>query len=178
MNTAPPAALLASFPDADSLLAAARRARQEGYECIDGHSPFPVDGLAEALGFDERRVVLLAGAGFVGGFSLALLAQWWMNAVDYPLNVGGRPLAAWVAFAYPAFELACLAGAVVGIAAMLLLNHLPRPGHPLLDVEPFRRASQDRFFLSIATVDPRYRPRRTEAFLRDLGARQVLEVPP
>lgn len=134
--------------------------------------------LGEALGFAEQKVPRIAAAGFIIGGVLALLAQWWMNAVDYPINVGGRPLESWTAFAFPAFELACLLGTFAGAVGMLLLNGLPRPGHPLLDVESFRRASQDRFFLSIATSDPRFRPRGTRAFLLELGARQVVEVPP
>lgn len=173
-----PLALLACFRDEDALVAAARRARDAGYRRLDGHSPFPIAGLAEALGFRENLVPWLAAGGFAAGAGLALFIQWWTSVVDYPINVGGRPLAAWTAFAFPAFEIACLTGVVVAALGMLLLNGLPNRRHPSLSVEAFRRVSQDRFFLSVAAGDPRFDPVATRRFLLGLGAEEVIEVPP
>ncbi|WP_142848425.1 DUF3341 domain-containing protein [Telmatospirillum sp. J64-1] len=173
-----PWGLLAEFDDSDRLIEAVRRTREAGYTEFEAHTPFPVEGLADALDFQENKIdpLHLAGGIVVGG--AALLLQWWINVVDYPLNIGGRPLAAWPAFVLPTFEIATVGATVVGVAAMLYLNGLPgRKTHPLLKMERFHLASDSRFFLSIQASDPVYEPRRTRAFLEGLGPVALDEVP-
>lgn len=169
--------LLAEFRRPDDLLKAAKRARAAGYKRLDAFSPFPVKGLAEALGFRDPLLPWLVAVGaFVGGGG-GLLLEWYGNAVDYPLNVGGRPLAAWPAFQLPAFELAVLIATFAVVLGMLARNRLPRLHHPLFEVERFHLASADRFFLCILAADPRFDRRDTRDFLEELAPVSVAEVP-
>jgi hypothetical protein len=160
--------VLAQFRAPEELVDAARKARSRGYRKLDAYSPFPVEGLAEALEFRENRVpaaVLLGGVlGAAGGYVL----QFGLSAVDYPLNVGGRPpnsIPAWIPIM---FELTILCAALAAILGMLALNGLPMPYHPVFNVPEFARASADRFFLAIEAEDPLARREDPRDFLESL----------
>jgi hypothetical protein len=175
----PPYGLLAEFDSAQALVAAAARARDAGYRRTEAYSPFPVEGLTEALGQHPTRlplVVLLGGIiGGLGGFVL----QWYTSGWSYPFNVGGRPagLGSWPSFIPVTFECTVLGAALSAVFGMLGLNGLPMPYHPLFHVERFALASRDHFFLSIRAIDPKFDLVETRRFLESLGAREVTEVP-
>jgi len=168
--------LMAEFTDHDALLAAAASAFAEGYKRIDAYSPFPITGLAEAIGRPRTIIpllVLLGGAaGGVGGYFM----QWYSMAVDYPLDVGGRPLHSWPAFVPITFELTVLCAALTAFFSVFLLNRLPQPYHPAFNVAAFAQASHDRFFLCIEAVDPKFDPVQTHAFLENLRPAALHEV--
>lgn len=170
-----PRGLAAEFADGPGLLRAARALRAAGYRRLDGHSPQPVEGLAEALGLARTGVpaLALAGgiAGAVGGYGL----QVWLNVFDYPINVGGRPLHSAPAFIVVAFELAILGASGAALLGMLALNGLPRPHHPIFDVPGFAGVTRDRFFLAVSADDPQFDPERTRRALEDLGPRGLWE---
>jgi Protein of unknown function (DUF3341) len=170
--------LMAEFDSSSDLLDAARRAYEEGYRRMDAYSPFPVHGLAEAIGFKRTLVpllVFLGGAvGGIGGYSL----QYWISVIDYPLNVGGRPLHSWPAFIPVTFELTILVAALAAVLGMLALNGLPRPHHPVFNVSAFELATRNRFFLCIEATDPKFDGRETRHFLQSLKAQAVYEVEP
>ena len=169
--------LLAEFEKPADLVRAIRQVRAEGYRRMDAYTPFPVEGVFDALDYHHTRmplVVLLGGlTGCVGGYFL----QYWCNAVDYPINVGGRPLNSWPSFIPVTFELTVLLASLAGVFGLLGLCGLPRPHHPLFNAPNFARATQDRFFLCIRAVDPRFDLEQTRKFLQDLGPREVSEVP-
>ncbi len=168
--------LMAEFIQPEQLVAAAERARQEGYRKMDAYSPYPVEGLAEALGFRRTRVpliTLIGGlVGCVGGFYM----QYWIAAIDYPLNVGGRPLNSWPAFIPVTFELTVLGAALSAVLGMLALNGLPMPHHPVFNAPRFAMATRDRFFLCIEAKDPKFDRAATKRFLESLQCREVAEV--
>jgi Protein of unknown function (DUF3341) len=170
--------LMAEFDSPSDLLDAAQRAYDEGYRRMDAYTPFPVHGLAEALGFHRTRLpllVLFGGiAGCIGGYCL----QYWIAAIDYPLNVGGRPLNSWPAFIPVTFELTILVAALAAVLGMLALNRLPMPYHPVFNVPEFELASRNRFFLCIEASDPRFDSGETKHFLESLKARAVFQVEP
>jgi ActD protein len=170
--------LLAEFDSPEALLAATRRAFGEGFRRMDAYSPFPVEGLSEALGFHRTRVpliVLIGGLiGCVGGFCL----QYWAAVLDYPINVGGRPLNSWPSFIPITFELTILIAALFAFFGVLALNGLPMPYHPVFNVERFELASRNRFFLCIEAADSKFDPGGTRIFLEGTGARGVYEVEP
>jgi len=167
---------MAEFTSPDELVHAARAAYDAGYRRMDAYSPLPIHGLAQAIGFRRTRVpliVLLGGlAGCMGGFFL----QYWISAVDYPINVGGRPYNSWPSFLPVTFELTILVAAFAAILGMLALNGLPMPYHPVFNVERFALASRDRFFLCIEAVDPRFDREATNVFLQSLHPAHVSAV--
>jgi hypothetical protein len=169
--------LLAQFDDADQLVRAAQRSRAAGYQRIDAYSPFPVDGLPEALGLTRTPlswIVLLGGLiGGLAGFGL----QYYVAVIAVPLNVGGKPLNSWPSFIPITFETTILGAALAGVIGLLLLNRLPMPYHSLFNVNNFARASQDGFFLCIETSDPQFDMQKTREFLRSLQPREVYDVP-
>jgi hypothetical protein len=177
MTRLPIYGLLAEFANPAMLLTAAREAHAAGYRRMDAFTPLPIDGLADAIGFHRTRLpllVLLGGlAGAVGGF----LMQYWIAAIDYPVDVGGRPFNSWPSFIPVTFELAILSAACVALLAMLGLNGLPMPYHPVFNVPRFALATRDRFFLCIEARDPQFDPDDTRQFLERLQAAEVNEVP-
>ncbi len=169
--------LLAEFDTAAQLLRATQEAHTAGYRAVDAYAPFPIDGLAEALGSRTRAVPLIAlVAGFLGGV-IGLSLQLWIHTSALPVNVGGRPPASWPAFVPVTFELTVLFAGISILIAVLILNNLPQPYHPVFNVEAFGRATRDRFFLCIMTADPRFDADATRLFLELQGAREVSNVP-
>ena len=170
--------ILAEFDEPGALLRAARIAYAAGYRSMDAHSPYPIEGLAEAVGFHGTRLpllVLLGGIfGGVGGFFL----QYYASVVAYPLNVGGRPLNSWPSFLVVSFELAVLCASLAAVLGMLTLNGLPMPYHPLFNTERFALATRDRFFLSIEASDPLFDVVKTRKLLEGAGAKEVCTVAP
>jgi hypothetical protein len=168
--------LLAEFHDPNELVAAAVRAREEGYRRLDAYTPFPVEGLAEVLGFHERKLPLLVLAGGIAGCGGGYLLQYWVSVLAYPMNVGGRPLHSWPSFIPVTFETTVLVAALSAVLGMLALNGLPMPYHPVFNVPRFALASRDRFFLSVEATDPKFDAVATRKFLESLGPREVSEV--
>src|SRR5271169_6756486 len=170
--------LMAEFATPEQLLEAARRTHEAGYRRIDAFAPFPIEGLAQAIGFERTRlplVVMLGGIiGGCAGFSL----QYYAAVVSYPINVGGRPMNSWPAFVPMTFEMTILFAAAAAVFGMLALNGLPTPYHPVFNVPRFALASRDRFFLCIKSRDPMFDLVGTRKFMDSLNARHVVEIEP
>jgi hypothetical protein len=168
--------LMAEFADPNALVAATRRAHEEGYRRMDAYSPFPIEELHEALGAHHTRlplIVLIGGlVGCFGGYALQL----WVSTVAYPVNVGGRPLHSWPAFIPVTFECTILVAALSAVFGMLALNGLPMPYHPVFNVPRFALASRNRFFLCIEAADRQFDVDATRRFLETLSPREVSVV--
>lgn len=169
-------AVVAEFDRPDALLAAVRRARQQGFRRLEAFSPFPVDGLDAELGLSAGAIggAMLAGGilGAVGGFAM----QAWIS-LDFPLNVGGRPLIAWPAFILITFELMVLGAVTAGILTMLIGNRLPRLHHPLFELPDFHFASDDKFFLAVLAEAPDFDAGAARRFLHGLRPLRVSDAP-
>jgi Alternative complex III, ActD subunit len=169
--------LMAEFDSAQALVDAAKKTHEAGYNKIDAYSPFPIEGLAEDIGmhFDEIPLTVLVG-GIIGGCT-GYLMQYWMSAVDYPLNIGGKPPHSWPAFVVITFEMTILFAGISAVLGMLAFNGLPMPYHPVFNVPRFAFASKDRFFLIVFSSDKKYNPVETRRFLETLDPRSISEVP-
>ena len=168
--------VMAEFDSPEDLLAAAHRAHREGYRQMDAYSPFPIHGLAEAIGFRRTWLPLLVLIGGVLGALAGFGTQYYAAVIDYPINVGGRPLNSWPSFIPITFEVTILFAALTAVLGMLALNGLPMPYHPVFNAPRFALASHDRFFLCIEAADPRFDRQGTRRFLESLNAREVTDV--
>ena len=164
--------ILGEFADEHKLLEAARELSQEIRGRVETHSPFPLRGASEAVGLRRSRLPQLALAFGLSGATAAYLIQWFANAVNWPLNVGGRPAHSAPSFVPITFESGVLISAFAIFFGLWLLLGLPRPYHPVFEVEAFRTASTDGFWLSVEADQPSLGERIAER-LRALGARQV-----
>jgi hypothetical protein len=169
--------LMAEFDTPGEVVAAARQTYAAGYRKIDAYSPFPIEELAEAIGFHHNGVAPVVLVGGALGCITGYLMQWWIATVSYPVNVGGRPYHSWPSFIVVTFELTILFAVLFAVFGMLALNGLPMPYHPAFNVPRFAFASKDRFFLIIFSTDPKYSSGETRAFLESLKPRSVSEVP-
>jgi Alternative complex III, ActD subunit len=168
--------LMAEFLSAEELLEASKRTHEAGYRNIDAFSPFPVEGLSEAIGFEQTRLPILVFCGGLFGCCGGFFLQWWPNVIGYPLDIGGKPLDSWPAFIPITFELTILCAALTTALGMIALNKLPSPYHPVFNVDRFAQASKDKFFLLIQADDPKFDMGQTRQFLNELNPREVSEV--
>ncbi len=169
--------MMAEFDSATALVEAARRTHQAGYVKIDAYSPFPVEELAEAIGFHKNGVPLVVLIGGLIGCISGYAMQYWISAVSYPVNVGGKPYHSWPAFIVVTFEMTILFAGLAAVFGMLALNGLTMPYHPVFNVPRFAFASKDRFFLIVFAYDPKYNTVTTRQFLEQLDPRSIAEVP-
>jgi len=168
--------LMAELSSADALIAAAHKVHEAGYRKVDAYTPYPIEEVSHALGHHRSKlpiIVLLGGVcGMIGGY----LLQYWAAVLEYPINIGGRPLHSWPAFIVPTFECTILGAALSAVLGMFALNGLPHPYHPVFNVPRFALASRDRYFLVIEASDPKFDHDATRRFLLDLNASEVTDV--
>jgi hypothetical protein len=175
-NARRPWALMAEFRTADELLAAARRVREAGFAHAEAYSPFPIEGLAEALGFERSSVAPFTFFGALAGGAGGFFLQWYSAVIDYPVDIGGRPLDSWPMFVPVTFELAVLGGAFAAVIAMLCASGLPRLRHPVFGAPDFDLATRNRFFLFLRSDDPAFEAERAARLLDDLHPMRRVEV--
>ena len=170
--------LMVEFLTAEEVLAATRAARKAGYRRMDAYTPYSVEGLADELGMPSNRISFVVLVGGLIGAAAGFFMQYYSMAINYPWNVGGRPVNSWPVFIPITFELMVLVAAFGAFLGMLFLNGLPHPHHPVFNVPQFARSSQDRFFLCIEASDPQFDLAATAVFLVTLGPHgEVLVVP-
>jgi hypothetical protein len=168
--------LMAEFENPTELVAAAHAARRAGYKRMDAYSPIPIEELHEAIGFHHTKLPLIVLIGGIVGGLAGYGLQYWASAIEYPLNIGGRPFNSWPAFVPITFELTILGAALSAVFGMLVLNGLPMPYHPVFNAPRFALASRNRFFLCIESRDPKFDRDETQRFLERLDPRGVSEV--
>jgi hypothetical protein len=168
--------LMAEFNTTDDLLSAAHRTYAEGYRQMDAFTPFPVEGLAEAIGFHKTRVPLICLIGGLIGCSGGFFLQWWPNVIGYPLNIGGKPYNSWPSFIPITFEFTILCAGLATVFGMLALNGLPTPYHPVFNAPRFELATRNKFFLCIKARDAKFDAQKTREFLETLKPREVSDI--
>lgn len=167
---------IAEYADENQLLEAARSVRDSGYTRTDAFTPFPVHGIDEALGIKATVLPWFTLCAGFTGITVALTMQWWMNAVDYPYIISGKPFASWPAFIPVAFELTVLFSAFTTVFAMLGLNGLPRFSNPVFSNPKFDRTTDDRFFLWVDSRDKYFNSEKVKSLFENTGAIGIEEV--
>lgn len=172
------AGYLVEFETPGELIAACQKVRDAGYSRWDAHSPFPVHGLDRAMGLQGTILPWLVMGGGVTGCLTGMALQWWTNGFNYQFVISGKPYWSIPSNIPVTFELTVLFAALTAFITMVVLNGLPRYHHPVFTSERFRRATIDRFFLSVEARDPIFDPERTGSLLKELGgvAVEALEV--
>ena len=164
------------YDDPDALLEAARAARDAGYKHWDCHSPYPVHGLDAAMGLGRSPVAYIClGAGFVGA-GVAMLMQWWMSAVDYPVRIGGKPMFSWPAFVPVTFEMFVLFAALATFGGMIVLCKLGRWHSPLHDSGIMAEVTSTRFAVVLDAEDPLFEEGAARSLLEGTGCDDVRPV--
>jgi len=170
---AKPYGLLAEFDNTADVLHAAEKVRQAGFRIWDVYMPFPIHGMDKAMGLKNSKVGWFSFFGGLTGYTTGMLMIWWMNAVDYKLMIGGKPMFSPNAAFPPSYELTILFGAFGAILGMLFLNRLPRLNHPLLKHKRFALASHDKYYVVIETADPKYSETETRKLLEAAGSTRI-----
>ena len=168
--------VMAEFDTGNALVEAARKTMAQGFTKVEAYSPVPIEELNDIIHKKRTVLPMLVLGGGLAGMGTGFGLQYWASAIEYPLNVGGRPLATWTAFVVPSYELTILFAALTAAIGMIALNGLPQPYHPVFNVERFTLASSDKFFLVIEAADSHFGQEQTGQFLRGLGAKGVYDV--
>jgi hypothetical protein len=174
--TDPRWALMAEYETPEALVAAAQAAHDAGYRHAEAYAPYPVEGLAEAVGFRRSRIPALVLAGGLVGGACGYFLQWFAAVRSYPEEVGARPLHSWPMFIPVTFEMTILFAALTAFVAVLLANGLPRLAHPIFDAPDFDLATRNRFFLCLRTDDPAFDEARAGALLDSTSPLRRAEV--
>ena len=165
--------IIAEFLNPADTMHAAEKVRDAGFRRWDVFTPFPVHGMDKAMGLRHSKVGWFSFIGGVTGYTTGMLMIWWMNAVDYPIIIGGKPMFSPYSAFPPSYELTILLGSFGSLFGMLFLNRLPRLHHPLLKHRRFALASHDKFFIVIETSDLKYSDTETRKLLESLGSPRI-----
>lgn len=168
--------VMAEFDSAQAVVDAARKTMAHGFTRVEAYSPVPIEELNDII--HKTRTVLpkLVLAGGMTGMATGFALQYWASAIEYPMNIGGRPHASWITFIIPSYELTILFSALTAAIGMIVLNGLPQPYHPCFNVDRFAMSSSDKFFLVVESADPKFDQQATTEFLRTTGAKGVYDV--
>src|SRR5690349_24417397 len=167
---------MAEFENPTDLVGAAHKVYSLGYRRINGYSPYPIEELSEAIGFTKTSLPLIVFIGGVIGMLSGFFMQYWIEVIDYPINVGGKPYNSRPAFIPITFEMTVLFAAFSAVLGMLILNKLPQPYHPVFNTPNFALATNDRFFLAVEANDPKFDHGKVTSLLQSLNAMEVSDV--
>lgn len=170
---ATPYALMAEFEKPADVMHAAEAVRDAGYRRWDVFSPYPIHGMDAAMGLKNSKVGWFSFTGGVLGYTTGMLMIWFLNAVDYPIIVGGKPMFSPFGAFPPSYELTILFGSFGALLGMLFLNRLPRLHHPLLKNARFAQVTHDRFYVVIETTDPKYSESEARKLLETAGSKHI-----
>lgn len=165
--------ILAEFTSASAIYQACEMVRDRGFKHWDAHTPFPVHGLDKAMGLAPSKLPWIVLVMALTGTTCGMGLQWWINVIEYPQVISGKPFFSWPAFIPVTFEITVLLGAFGAVFGMFGLNKLPQHYHSLFRSSRFAKVTDDKFFISIEARDPKFDPEATTKLLQDLGATHV-----
>jgi hypothetical protein len=167
--------VIAEFSSATALYEAAEKVRDAGFKFWDVHSPFPIHGMNKAMGLGKSPLGYIIFCGGFLGFATAALLEFIPSSLLFPLIVHGKPVNFFTIppFFPIMFELTVLISSFTAFFGVFILNRLPRLHHPLFDHEPFKKVTNDAFFLVIESGDPKFSEIGTRGFLEEIGGTEV-----
>jgi hypothetical protein len=169
--------LIGVFETAEDVRNAAAQLRQAGFRAFDAYTPFPVEGLDQIIQRGSKIFLpLLMFAAAVLGAAWGYWIQYWDEALNYPINVGGRPHNSWPAFIVGTFEFMLLVAVFAGFVGILAASGLPKLYHPIFRARTFARASRDRFVICIEATDPRFDVDSVRRIFEEVGAERIEQV--
>ena len=166
--------VMAEFDTGNALVEAARKTMAQGFTRVEAYSPVPIEELNDIIHKSRTVLPKLVLTGGLTGMATGFVLQYWASVIEYPMNIGGRPLASWTTFIVPSYELTILFASLVAAIGMIVLSGLPQPYHPVFNVDRFSMASSDKFFLVIESTDPKFGDATN--FLHSTGAKGVYDV--
>lgn len=159
--------------DDHELVKAAVKVRERGYQKWDAITPFPVHGLEQAMGVPRSWIPYVTfGAGLFGCLT-GLGLTFWTSAVDWAINVGGKPFFSGPAFIPITFELTILFAALFSVGALIAACGLPKIDPPIIDKD----LTSHKFAIFIPENDVGYDRGGVEQLLKSLGAAEVRYIP-
>ncbi|HEY7242827.1 MAG TPA: DUF3341 domain-containing protein [Xanthobacteraceae bacterium] len=169
--------VIAVFDTPERVKNAAARLREAGFRAFEAYTPYPIEELNQIIHPGPRLFLplLMFGAALLGA-AWGYWIQYWDEALNYPINVGGRPYNSWPAFMVGTFEFMLLVTVAAGFFGMLAASRLPKLYHPIFEARSFARASRDRFLICVEARDPRFDAASINTLFEQLGAERIEEV--
>ena len=167
--------VVAEFDDPGPLVDAARMLHARGFRCMEAYTPYPIHQLDQYIPGRRNLPLLVLIGGLLGTFT-AWSMQFYIAVIDYPTNIGGRPLNSWPSFIVIMFELTILFAALTAFFGMLGLCGLPRPHHPIFEVPGFAQASNNRFFLCVESRDRQFERETVAGMLSEMEPLGVVDL--
>ena len=161
--------MAAVFLTEDQVLKAATKTREAGFTKFDAITPYPVHGMEAACGIKRSWIPYVTFGMALAGLSLGLWFTWWTSAVNWPINVGGKPFFSLPAFIPICFELTVLFAALSSVGALFYAAGIPRVDPPIIDKD----LTCHKFAVFIPSDDTGYDEKKIEEMFRGLGAAEV-----
>ncbi len=168
-----PGLTIAEFDSTGSLLHAAEKMAEAGYEKYDCHSPFPIHGMDKAMRLKRSPMGYIIGTMGTIGMTGMIALTYWTNTYGYPMVISGKPAFSWQAFIPVIFAISILLSAFGAFFGMLALNKLPQLFNPIFGSDNFAKVTNDGFFVSVEANDPKYDEGNVKSFLESIGGKNV-----
>lgn len=161
--------IAAIFINEAQVIAAAKKTKESGFTKYDAITPYPVHGMEEACGIKRSWIPYVTFFVGLSGLSFGLWFTWWTSAVNWPLNVGGKPFFSLPAFIPIIFELTILFAALSSVGALFYAAGLPKIDPPIIDID----LTSHKFAIFIPSDDTGYDEKKIEALFKSLGATEI-----
>lgn len=155
--------------DEHKMVEAARKTRESGVQHFEALSPFPIHGIDDAMGIPRSFIPWVTFVFGVLGCSFGLWFTWWASAVDWPINIGGKPMWSLPAFIPVIFECTILLAALSSVGALFYITGLPKVDPPIIDPD----LTCHKFALFVPEDSGRFDRAQLEKIFRDHGAVEV-----
>lgn len=155
--------------DEHEFVEAAGKTRQAGYKKFEAISPYPLHGIDDAMGIERSFIPYITFIAGLTGCAFGVWFTWWVSVVDWPIIIGGKPMWSLAAFIPVIFECTILFAALASVAAMIILNGLPKIDPHVIDPD----LTSHKFALFVPEDDHGFNATQLEQHFRSLGAVDV-----